>query len=73
MLKAPLDNLTKSLAVDLGPRAISVNTVRRASSTPIWLRSSSSNPDGQAFALSKQALKRIGQPEDVAEFVTFLA
>ena len=27
MLKAPLDNLTKSLAVELGPRAITVNAV----------------------------------------------
>ncbi|MGQ0455607.1 MAG: SDR family oxidoreductase [Hyphomicrobium sp.] len=29
--------------------------------------------DGEAFALSKQALKRIGQPADVASVVRFLA
>ena len=31
------------------------------------------NPEGQAFAIGKQALKRLGQPDDVADVVAFLA
>jgi 3-oxoacyl-[acyl-carrier protein] reductase len=72
MLKAPLDNLTKTLAVEFGPRAITVNAVAPgAIETDMaeFLKSS----DGEAFALSKQALKRIGKPDDIAGVVRFLA
>ncbi len=73
MLKAPLDNLTKSLAVDLGSRSITVNTVAPGVINTDMAAEFVSNPEGQAFALSKQALKRIGQPDDVADVVAFLA
>lgn len=72
MLKAPLDNLTKSLAVELGPRAITVNAVAPGvidTDMAEFVRSS----DGEAFALSKQALKRVGKPDDIADVVSFLA
>lgn len=72
MLKAPLDNLTKSLAVQLGPRAITVNAVAPgviATDMAEFVQSD----DGKAFTLSKQALKRIGQGDDVADVVSFLA
>jgi 3-oxoacyl-[acyl-carrier protein] reductase len=72
MLKAPLDNLTKTLAVEFGPRAITVNAVAPgAIDTDMaeFLRAD----EGRDFALSKQALKRIGQPDDIADVVAFLA
>jgi NAD(P)-dependent dehydrogenase (short-subunit alcohol dehydrogenase family) len=72
MLKAPLDNLTKSLAVELGPRAITVNAVAPGvieTDLAAFVRSA----DGEAFALGKQALKRIGKPDDIADVVSFLA
>lgn len=72
MLKAPIDNLTKSLAVELGPRNITVNAVAPGvidTDMAEFVRSS----DGADMALSKQAIKRIGKPEDVADVVAFLS
>jgi 3-oxoacyl-[acyl-carrier protein] reductase len=73
MLKAPLDNLTKSLAVELGPRGITVNTVAPGVINTDMAADFVNNPEGQAFAIGKQALKRLGQPDDVADVVAFLA
>jgi 3-oxoacyl-[acyl-carrier protein] reductase len=73
MLKAPLDNLAKSLAVELGPRGITVNTVAPGVINTDMAAGIVGNADGQAFAISKQALKRIGQPDDVSDVVAFLA
>ncbi len=72
MLKAPVDNITKSLAVELGPRNITVNAVAPGvieTDMAEFVKSA----DGANLALSKQALKRIGKAEDVADVVGFLA
>jgi NAD(P)-dependent dehydrogenase (short-subunit alcohol dehydrogenase family) len=71
-LKAPIDNLTKALAIELGPRNITVNAV-----APGVIETDMTEfvqtEDGANMALSKQALKRIGKPDDVADVVSFLA
>ncbi len=72
MLKAPIDNLTKTLAVDLGPRNITVNAIAPgviATDMAEFVNS----PEGKGFVLSKQALKRIGEASDVADVAAFLA
>ncbi|PPD30353.1 MAG: short-chain dehydrogenase [Hyphomicrobium sp.] len=72
ILKAPVDNLTKLLAAELGPRGINVNAVAPgviATDMAEFVHT----PDGEAMTLSKQALKRIGQAQDVADVVAFLA
>ena len=72
MLKSPLDNLTKSLAVVLGPREITVNAIAPgviATDMAEFVQSE----QGKEFTLSKQALKRVGQADDVADVVAFLA
>jgi 3-oxoacyl-[acyl-carrier protein] reductase len=72
MLKAPVSNLTKALAVELGPRAITVNAVAPgAIDTDMaeFVRS----PEGAEMVKGKQALKRVGTVEDVADVVAFLA
>lgn len=72
MLKAPVDNLAKTLAGVLGARNITVNTVAPGiidTDMAEFVRSE----DGTALALNMQALKRVGKPKDVADVVGFLA
>jgi len=72
MLKAPVDNLTRALAQQLGPRAITVNAVAPgviATDMAEFVHT----PEGKEMTLGKQALKRVGQPEDIADVVAFLA
>lgn len=70
-LKAPIDNFTKSFALDYGPRGITVNTVAPGAiqtDMSAWL----DDPAGAEAGMSKQALKRVGQATDVADAVAFL-
>ncbi|MCX5198704.1 SDR family oxidoreductase [Streptomyces sp. NBC_00249] len=72
--KGALDNLTLNLAKALGPRGITVNSVAPGIvDTDVnagWLRG---NPEAEAHAASLAALGRVGQPEDIADIVGFLA
>ncbi|GIH73036.1 SDR family NAD(P)-dependent oxidoreductase [Sphaerimonospora thailandensis] len=72
--KAGLVGFTRSLARELGPYAITVNTVvpgpievERETTLPA---SDRTPPDAQ---VARQCLKRRGQPDDVASAVAFLA
>ncbi|MER5493764.1 SDR family oxidoreductase [Streptomyces sp. NPDC002490] len=71
--KGALDNFTLALAKELGPRGITVNSVAPGViDTDInasWLR----DPEAAKWAAGISALGRIGQPEDVAGVVAFLA
>src|SRR5690606_35016054 len=71
-LKAPIDNLTKTLAVVLGPRSITVNAVSPGA-IETDMGAFVKDPAVAEGIKGKQALKRIGQPEDVAGVVAFLA
>lgn len=70
--KGAIDTLILHLAAELGPRGIRVTGVAPgaiATDMSSWLGSD----DGKAQAHAMQALKRIGQPEDIANAVAFLA
>jgi len=70
--KGAVNTLTTHLAVELGARNITVNAIAPgATQTDMssWLDSS----EGQKNALAIQALQRVGQPEDIARAVAFLA
>ncbi|MBV2156362.1 SDR family oxidoreductase [Kitasatospora sp. SUK 42] len=72
--KGALDNFTLNLAKQLGPRGITVNSVAPGIvDTDVnagWLRG---NAEAEAYAASLAALGRVGQPEDIADIVAFLA
>ncbi|RAG80622.1 short-chain dehydrogenase [Streptacidiphilus pinicola] len=71
--KAALESLAPTLALDLGPRGITVNTVApgvvRTDMTAHFL----AVPELAAGVESVACLRRIGEPDDVADIVAFLA
>lgn len=72
-LKPPVDNLTRSLAVILGERSITVNAVAPGAIETDMAAALVSDPAVVEHLKSQQALKRIGQPQDIADVVAFLA
>jgi len=69
--KGALDTMVKHLAAILGPRGIRVNAVAPGI-IATDMSSFTKSEFGREFAASIQALKRIGQPEDVADVIVFL-
>ncbi len=70
--KGAIDTLTKHFAAALGPQGIRVNALAPGV-IDTEMSSFAKTADGQTFILGMQALKRIGQPEDVADVIAFLA
>jgi 3-oxoacyl-[acyl-carrier protein] reductase len=70
--KGAIDTLVRHFAAILGPRGIRVNAV-----APGVIETDMSNftktEAGRELTLGMQALKRIGQPSDVADVIAFLA
>ena len=70
--KGALETLVKHWAAALGPRGIRVNAI-----APGVIETDMSNftktETGRSFTVAMQALKRIGQPSDVADVVAFVA
>jgi len=66
--------LTRALAMELGPHGITVNCVQPgAIETGMTRPMFDSNPDSKTYYTGRSALGRIGQPEDVADVMAFLA
>jgi len=74
MTKGAIDTFTFTLAKHLGPRGITVNAVAPGVvDTDInasWLRG---NQDAIDYVSASSALGRVGQPDDIAGVVSFLA
>lgn len=70
--KAALESLTLLLASELGVRGITVNAVLPGA-TVTDLNPRARDPELSQYIIPTVALKRVGQPEDIAEIVTFLA
>lgn len=72
--KAAVDTITKSLAQELGPRKIRDNAINPGMVETEGLRAGGFvGSDFQKLFESKSALGRIGQPDDIAPAVVFLA
>ena len=70
--KGALETLVKHWAATLGPRGIRVNAVAPGLIETDMSHFTKTEP-GRDFTLVMQALKRIGQPSNVADVIAFLA
>jgi 3-oxoacyl-[acyl-carrier protein] reductase len=71
--KAAVDALTKSLAAELGPKKILVNSVLPGAVETEGARSLAEFDQMLAQLLPRTPLGRVGQPNDIATVVSFLA
>ncbi|MDA7948735.1 MAG: SDR family oxidoreductase [Hyphomicrobiaceae bacterium] len=70
--KGGVDVLTRTLATELGERGITVNAIAPGA-IQTDMAEFLNDPEGVEFTKSKQALKRIGQADDVADLALYLA
>ena len=71
--KGAIDTLTRYLAAELGERGIRVNAIAPGAIETDMAAEFLKNAEGRAWVTSTQALKRIGQTEDIARVAGFLA
>jgi NAD(P)-dependent dehydrogenase (short-subunit alcohol dehydrogenase family) len=71
--KSGLIGLTQTLAVEFGPQNVRVNAVLPGAIETDMYRAMNDTPDKAAFITNLHALKRVGQPEEVARSVLYLA
>jgi 3-oxoacyl-[acyl-carrier protein] reductase len=69
--KAALELLGAVAAQELGPRGITVNSLRVGPTVPGMF--SKAPPERQAAMAAASPFKRLGRPQDVADVVSFLA
>ncbi|CAL9653550.1 glucose 1-dehydrogenase [Streptomyces sp. enrichment culture] len=73
MAKSALEALTRTLAKELGPRHITVNSVAPGFVKTDLNKQRWSTPEAEATHAALSALGRMGQPDDIADVVAFLA
>jgi 3alpha(or 20beta)-hydroxysteroid dehydrogenase len=71
--KFAIRGLTKSAAMELGPRGIRVNSVHPGMIDTGMIRDVGADDNAMKFGASKVALKRVGHPEDIAPVYVYLA
>ena len=71
--KGAVEVLTRNLAKELGPRGIRVNAIAPGAIDTDMAQIFLGTEDGREYIKGLQALKRIGQPDDIADAVLFLA
>lgn len=71
--KAGLIGLTQALATEYGPKGVRVNAVLPGAVETEMYRAANDTADKQAFINNLHALKRAGQPDELAKAVLFLA
>jgi 3-oxoacyl-[acyl-carrier protein] reductase len=71
--KGAVDAITKSLAAELGPRKILVNSVLPGMTETEGVQAMAGSAEFRAQVVPQTPLGRIGQPRDIANVVSFLA
>ncbi len=72
--KAGLSGLVRSLAIEWGPKGVTVNAVGPGIiETPLTRAYMEKHPERVAATIENTPLRRVGTPEDVADVVVFLA
>lgn len=71
--KSGLIGLTQALAAEYGPQGVRVNAILPGAVDTPMFRERSPDAAGQAFLAGLHALKRVGQPEEIARSVLYLA
>jgi 3-oxoacyl-[acyl-carrier protein] reductase len=71
--KGAVDAITKSLAEELGPKKILVNSVLPGMTDTEGVQAMAGSAEIRSALLPKTPLGRIGQPRDIANVVSFLA
>ncbi len=71
--KAALEMLGRVVSYELGPRGTTVNAVLPGATDTDMFTTSNPSPDAHEQIAAMTALRRIGQPADVADVVAFLA
>jgi NAD(P)-dependent dehydrogenase (short-subunit alcohol dehydrogenase family) len=71
--KAGLIGLTQTLAAEFGPKAIRVNAILPGGTDTPMGSEMNGSPEAMAQVASLHALKRIAQPEELAQSVLYLA
>ena len=71
--KGAIEVLTRNFAKELGPRGIRVNAVAPGAIDTDMAQDFLGTEEGRTYIKSVQALQRIGQPDDIADAVLFLA
>jgi 3-oxoacyl-[acyl-carrier protein] reductase len=71
--KGAVDIFTRALAGELGPKKIRINSLSPGLTATEGLHAMPGIADFQGFAVSRTPLGRMGQPDDIADAVAFLA
>jgi 3-oxoacyl-[acyl-carrier protein] reductase len=71
--KGAVDAITKSLAAELGPRKILVNSVLPGMTETEGVKAMEGSAEMRSHLVPQTPLGRIGQPRDIANVVSFLA
>jgi NAD(P)-dependent dehydrogenase (short-subunit alcohol dehydrogenase family) len=71
--KSGLIGLTQALAAEFGAQGVRVNAILPGAVDTAMFREANSSPEAQSFVTNLHALKRVGQSEELARSVLYLA